>query len=75
MTYLTRVTAVAGAVLTAAGLLAAGPAQAAPHGTRPGDWLYLTVTKGETAAGATRGSLLLCDPPRGHAHAAAACAE
>ncbi|MFE2261137.1 SSI family serine proteinase inhibitor [Streptomyces griseosporeus] len=40
-----------------------------------GDWLYLTVTRGDTPAGDTRGTLLLCAPPRGHARAAQACAE
>jgi hypothetical protein len=75
MTYLTRATAAAGALLTAAGLLAAGPAQAASRGPVHGDWLYLTVTRGEAAAGGARGTLLLCDPPQGHPHAAQACAE
>ncbi|MDN3021676.1 SSI family serine proteinase inhibitor [Streptomyces sp. S.PB5] len=61
-----------GALLAAAALLAAGtvPAQAAPQDSRTGNWLYLTVTKGDT-----RGTLLLCDPPRGHGKAAEACAE
>ncbi|OIJ63054.1 SSI family serine proteinase inhibitor [Streptomyces mangrovisoli] len=35
-----------------------------------GDWMYVAVT-----AGGTRGALLTCDPPRGHARAADACAE
>ncbi|MFS4091715.1 SSI family serine proteinase inhibitor [Streptomyces sp. AF1A] len=75
MTYLTRATAAAGLLLTAAGLLAAGPAQAAYRGHAPGDWLYLTVTRGEAAKDGARGTLLRCDPPQGHPHAAEACAE
>ncbi|MEV6841040.1 SSI family serine proteinase inhibitor [Streptomyces sp. NPDC051133] len=75
MTYLTRATAAAGALLAAAGLLTAGPARAASRDILPGDWLYLTVTKGEASSGASGGTLLLCDPPRGHTHAAEACAE
>jgi hypothetical protein len=75
MTYLTRATAAAGAVLAAAGLLAAGPAHAAPRDRHLGNWLHLTLTKGDAGPGAARGTVLLCDPPRGHARAAEACAE
>ncbi|MEU6085396.1 SSI family serine proteinase inhibitor [Streptomyces sp. NPDC047085] len=75
MTYLTRATAAAGALLAAAGLVAASPAQAAPRDAQAGNWLHLTVTRGETQSGDTRGTLLLCDPPLGHPHAAEACAE
>ncbi|MEU0004439.1 SSI family serine proteinase inhibitor [Streptomyces sp. NPDC006314] len=75
MTYLTRATALAGALLVAAGLLAAGPARAASRDDLQGNWLYLTVTKGDARSGDTRGTLLLCDPPQGHAHAAKACAQ
>ncbi|MHC3469699.1 SSI family serine proteinase inhibitor [Streptomyces sp. 7R007] len=65
-------TAVRGAVLAAALLLAgAVPAQ----GAAPGDWLYLTVTKGDARSGDTRGTLLLCDPPQGHSRAVEACAQ
>ena len=59
-------------------LLAAGqaPAQtAAPRHALRGDWLYLTVTRGDSRSSDTRGTLLLCDPPQGHAHAAEACAQ
>jgi hypothetical protein len=72
MTYFTRATAAGGILLAAAGLLAAGPAHAASRDHLPGNWLYLTVTKGEASA---RGTLLFCDPPLGHRHAAEACAE
>ncbi|MEV6113183.1 SSI family serine proteinase inhibitor [Streptomyces sp. NPDC052109] len=82
MTYMTRVTTAAGALLACAGLLTAAPAQAAPRATRAvlpltDDWLYLTVTPGETApAGDKHGTLLLCDPvPLGYARAAEACGE
>jgi hypothetical protein len=60
----------------AAPLPAATPAGAAAPAAQPGDWLLLTVTRADAPAGATDGgTLLLCDPPRGHARAAAACAE
>ncbi|MGW7237599.1 SSI family serine proteinase inhibitor [Streptomyces sp. NPDC054804] len=72
MTHLIRATAAGGALLAAAALLAAGPAQAAPGATLGGDYLYLTVTKGDGRSSAT---LLLCDPPEGHSRAADACAE
>ncbi|QHA07471.1 serine protease [Streptomyces broussonetiae] len=75
MTYLTRAAVAAGALLAATGLLAAGPAHAAPHDQDSGNWLRLTVTRGETPSGDVRGTTLLCDPPRGHARAAEACAE
>jgi hypothetical protein len=69
---------------TAAALFLAGagavPAQAVPavradhRHADDGDWLYVTVTRGDTrASGDTRGTLLLCDPPRGHSHATQAC--
>ncbi|WP_329333389.1 subtilase-type protease inhibitor [Streptomyces sp. NBC_00663] len=66
-----------GALLAAAALLVTGtaPAQATARDTRAGDWLYLTVTKGDARSSDTRGTLLLCDPPQGHGHAAEACAD
>jgi hypothetical protein len=75
MTYTTTAKAVRGGLLTAAALLVAcaGPAEAAAKS--PGDWLYLTVSRGEARSYDTRGTLLLCDPPQGHARAAEACAE
>ncbi|MEU1011854.1 SSI family serine proteinase inhibitor [Streptomyces sp. NPDC005890] len=75
MTYLTRAAAAAGALLAAAGLLTAGPARAASRDMLPGTWLYLAVTKGDARSSDTRGTLLLCDPPLGHAHATEACAD
>ncbi|MGW0878184.1 SSI family serine proteinase inhibitor [Streptomyces sp. NPDC002671] len=74
MTYITRATAAAGALLAAASLLAAGPARAAARDDVPGNWLYFTVTRGDAQSGDTRGALLLCDPPQSrHARAAKAC--
>ncbi|MFF9767661.1 SSI family serine proteinase inhibitor [Streptomyces sp. NPDC014636] len=75
MTYLTRTAATAGALLAAAGLLTAGPARAASRDIQQGNWLYLTVTRGDARSGHTHGTLLLCDPPSGHAHASQACGE
>ncbi|MGW3448707.1 SSI family serine proteinase inhibitor [Streptomyces sp. NPDC001076] len=75
MTHLSKVTAAGGALLAAAALLTAGPAQAAPGVTRSGDYLYLTVTKGESPSDDARGTILLCDPPQGYSRAAEACAE
>ncbi|MEV5434026.1 SSI family serine proteinase inhibitor [Streptomyces sp. NPDC052701] len=90
MTY-TSAKAVRGGLLAAAALLVAGavPAQATAQeavpdgrsarttasGAVPDNWLYLTVTPGEAPSDLGRGTLLLCDPPEGHARAAAACAQ
>lgn len=77
MTYSTKATVVRGALLAATALLAAAPfpAQAAPqHGVR-GNWLFLTVTRGDARSSHTRGTLLLCDVHQGRAHRAEACAE
>ncbi|WRZ89879.1 subtilase-type protease inhibitor [Streptomyces sp. NBC_01007] len=54
---------------------AAPAAHAAPRHALPGDWLRLAVTRGDARSGDTRGVLLLCDPPQGHAHAARACRQ
>lgn len=69
--------AVRGTLLAAAVLLVTGttPAQATPQDSRTGNWLFLMVTTGDARSGDTRGALLRCDPPRGHAKAAEACAE
>ncbi|MBW8736669.1 MAG: serine protease [Streptomyces turgidiscabies] len=68
--------AVRGALL-AVGLLVAGsaPAQAVSRQDVRDNWLYVTVTRGEQGSGDTRSTLVLCDPPQGHAQAARACAE
>ncbi|MEU0433459.1 SSI family serine proteinase inhibitor [Streptomyces sp. NPDC006290] len=57
---------------------AAPAAHAAPRHALPGNWLRLAVTRGDARSGDTLdtlGVLLLCDPPRGHAHAALACGQ
>lgn len=65
-----------GALLAAAAaLLLAPPAQAAPRPATGGNWLYLTITKGDDRSRDIRGTLLICDPPQGHARAAQACAQ
>ncbi|MGP4050741.1 SSI family serine proteinase inhibitor [Streptomyces sp. 2A115] len=74
----TTIKAVRNGLLAACALLAAAavPVQAAPHGAIPDDWLYVTVTSGDdTRSGTPRGTLLRCDPPRGHAQAVPACEE
>ncbi|MES5818652.1 SSI family serine proteinase inhibitor [Streptomyces sp. RG80] len=73
----TATKAVRGTLLAAAALLVAGTTstQAAPEDSRTGDWLFLSVTKGDARSSDTRGTLLLCDPPQGHGKAAEACAE
>ncbi|MFK4145298.1 SSI family serine proteinase inhibitor [Streptomyces sp. NPDC004065] len=79
MTHFTKATParLLGGLAAAAALLLAGPAPALA--ARPqhvdGDWLYVSVTHGDTRSGDTRGTLLLCDPPEGHSHAAQACAQ
>ncbi|MGV9562287.1 SSI family serine proteinase inhibitor [Streptomyces sp. NPDC003480] len=67
--------AVGGALIAAAALLPMSPAQAAPRPAVAGNWLYLTVTNGDDRSRDISGTLLLCDPPRGHSQAAEACAE
>ncbi|MEV6168837.1 SSI family serine proteinase inhibitor [Streptomyces sp. NPDC051954] len=76
MTYFTTANAVRGGLLAAAALLVASATPAlATQVAPPGNWLYLTVTQSEARAGDAPGKLLLCNPPRGHARAAEACAE
>ncbi|MFD1658829.1 SSI family serine proteinase inhibitor [Streptomyces caeni] len=68
--------ALRGVLVAAAALLIATPAQAAaprPDGT--GNWLYLTVTRSDDRSMDVNGTLLMCDPPQGHAQAGRACAE
>ncbi|MFF8726054.1 SSI family serine proteinase inhibitor [Streptomyces sp. NPDC015171] len=75
MTYITRAAAAAGALLTAVGLLTAGPAQATSGAAIPGNWLYLTIDRGDARSSDGSGTLLLCNPPAGHRHATEACSE
>ncbi|WP_170102268.1 SSI family serine proteinase inhibitor [Streptomyces viridosporus] len=70
------VNVVRGGLLAAVALLAcAAPAPADTGHTARDNWLLLTVERGEKRSAASSGDLLLCDPPRGHRHAAEACAE
>ncbi|MFD3497240.1 SSI family serine proteinase inhibitor [Streptomyces sp. NPDC058676] len=77
MTYTTTSKAVRSGLLAAAALLlaTAAPARAVAQEAPRGDWLFVTLTKGDTRSGDTRGTLLLCDPPQGHRRAAEACAQ
>ncbi|MEU9186777.1 SSI family serine proteinase inhibitor [Streptomyces sp. NPDC048484] len=76
--YQKATVAVRACLLAACALLVAGPvparAQALPESIQ-GDWLYVSVTRGDGGSGATRGTLLLCDPPQGHEQAVRACGE
>ncbi|MFF3450118.1 subtilase-type protease inhibitor [Streptomyces sp. NPDC002667] len=54
---------------------AAPAAHASPRHGLHGNWLSLAVTRGDARSSDTRGVLLLCDPPQGHAHAARACRQ
>ncbi|MFF3417146.1 SSI family serine proteinase inhibitor [Streptomyces sp. NPDC002698] len=74
----TTLRAIRAGLLVPLALLLAGAApaaHAAPGHDLPGDWLRLAVTRGDAPTGDARGVLLLCDPPRGHAHAEKACRE
>lgn len=61
--------------LLAALVLLACAAPARPDAPGEDSWLLLTVTQGETPSTARNGTMLRCDPPRGHRHAAEACAD
>lgn len=74
----TTLRAIRAALLLPLALLLAGAAPAAhatPGHGLPGNWLRLAVTRGDARSSDTRGVLLLCDPPQGHAHAARACRQ
>ncbi|MFH0516076.1 SSI family serine proteinase inhibitor [Streptomyces sp. M41] len=71
------ITVLRGGLLAAAAALALGTAvpQAAAQESDSGNWLFVTVTRGERHHADAPGRLLLCDPPQGHRKAAEACAE
>ncbi|TXS46663.1 serine protease [Streptomyces sp. uw30] len=71
------ISAVRGGLLAAAAALALGATTppATAQDSDSGNWLFVTVTRGDGRHGETPGNLLLCDPPRGHARAADACAD
>ncbi|MFF3887258.1 subtilase-type protease inhibitor [Streptomyces sp. NPDC001914] len=74
----TTLRAIRAGLLVPLALLLAGAAPAAhatPGHGLPGNWLRLAVTRGDARSSDTRGVLLLCDPPQGHAHAARACRQ
>ncbi|MFJ8544828.1 SSI family serine proteinase inhibitor [Streptomyces sp. NPDC093586] len=77
MTHIITAAAARTGLLLTAALLAAGtaPARAAAPPEPANDWLRITVVRGDTSTGVTRRAMLRCDPPRGHARAAEACAE
>ncbi|GAA3846511.1 SSI family serine proteinase inhibitor [Streptomyces sp. NPDC003631] len=67
--------ALSGTLIAAAALLTATPAPALPLPSPAANWLYLTVTDGDVGSRDIRGTLLTCDPPKGHARAAMACSQ
>ncbi|WP_326575627.1 subtilase-type protease inhibitor [Streptomyces sp. NBC_00487] len=73
MTNPTR--AVRGGLLAALALLTVGASAPDRPAATHGDWLYVSLTRGDARSSDTRGTLLLCDPPQGHGRAAQACAE
>ncbi|WP_346656995.1 hypothetical protein [Streptomyces sp. F001] len=66
MTHILTANVVRGVLPAAAALLVVGvtPAQGTVQEARTGDWLYLTVTRGDARSGEPRSTLLRCDPPR-----------
>ncbi|WP_338895462.1 SSI family serine proteinase inhibitor [Streptomyces sp. TG1A-60] len=67
--------AVRSGLLAALALLTVGASAPAGATSFNGDWLYVSVTRGDARSSDTRGTLLLCDPPQGHGQAVQACAE
>ncbi|MER6154727.1 SSI family serine proteinase inhibitor [Streptomyces sp. NPDC001868] len=67
--------AVRGGLLAALALLTVGASAPARPAAVQGDWLYVSLTRGDARSSDTRGTLLLCDPPQGHGRATEACAE
>ncbi len=79
MTHTSLRTARAGLVVALVLLACAAPARAAgtehPFAPAPDSRLLLTVGHGEKPSATDGGTVLSCDPPRGHRRAADACAE
>ncbi|MEU9290595.1 SSI family serine proteinase inhibitor [Streptomyces sp. NPDC048275] len=69
--------AVRGGLLATVALLTLGfaPAHALPEEAAESNSLHLTVSSGDDHTSSIIGTLLHCDPPRGHSHAAEACKE
>ncbi|MFD7701087.1 SSI family serine proteinase inhibitor [Streptomyces caelestis] len=75
MTHISVKAVRAGLVAALVLLACAAPARAGGGHFAEDSWLMLTVSRGETPSTAEDGTMLRCDPPRGHRHAAEACAE
>ncbi|MGV9287457.1 SSI family serine proteinase inhibitor [Streptomyces sp. NPDC003719] len=77
MTHIIKAAATRTGLLLTAVLLAAGaaPARAAAAPEPADDWLLVTVARGGTTTDTAPRAMLRCDPPRGHARAAEACAD
>lgn len=75
MTHISVKTVRAGLLAALVLLACAAPARAGAGHSAEDSWLMLTVSHGETPSTGEDGTTLRCDPPRGHRHAADACAE
>ncbi|MFC8387790.1 MULTISPECIES: SSI family serine proteinase inhibitor [unclassified Streptomyces] len=75
MTHISWKTVRAGLLAALVLLACAAPARAGDGHAGEDNWLMLTVTPGETPSTGENGTMLRCDPPRGHRHATDACAE
>lgn len=75
MTHISVKAVRAGLVAALVLLACAAPARAGGEDFAEDSRLMLTVGRGETPPTAGDGTVLWCDPPRGHRHAADACAE
>ncbi|MFE7763834.1 SSI family serine proteinase inhibitor [Streptomyces sp. NPDC057438] len=73
MTYPTR--AARAGLLAALALLTVAASAPGRAAAVQGDWLYVSLTRGEARSSDTRATLLLCDPPQGHGRATQACAD
>ncbi|MHA5050427.1 SSI family serine proteinase inhibitor [Streptomyces sp. SD15] len=69
--------AVRGGLLATVALLTLGsaPAHAMPQEAASDNSLHVTVSSGDDHTSSIHGTLLHCDPPGGHSHAAEACKE
>lgn len=75
MTHISRKAVRAGLLAALVLLACAAPARADGGHATEDSWLMLTVSHGETPSTGEDGTMLRCDPPRGHRHATEACAE
>ncbi|MFJ8629417.1 SSI family serine proteinase inhibitor [Streptomyces sp. NPDC093568] len=70
-----RITSVRGGLLAVAAALTLGTTTPSAAAQDSGNWLFVTVTRGDGGHHEAPGRLLLCDPPTGHTKAAEACAD